>query len=537
MEGKYVKVNGKLRLNPNYNNQTTAKTTVINPKALTIVSSPNVFVEDDTIRAPKPLMDVIEVVQDDNYLNSFHTNEQLDSGELLEGLSQLFVQNEIPIGLMGHLLPLRWYVLHFVIDDSGSMTYQSNLKRGGASQYCNIQCSPDAYLSRWQEAEDRLHILFDLVAYVPVKDIIISFLNSTRKIVLTHDGKTPAEFMSYAHSEIYNVFRQVSPSNGTPLYSAMYTSINNALRSGIPTSFYFVTDGAPSGGAREIRQIENLLVSGRGNNLKLYPVTFLSCSNSPRDIEWMHESEEVSQYVATLHDFIDEQLEVYNDQGPIFPYSRGLWLLANLVATFDADGLDAMDQHVPLTKSVLDNLLGRVHSKEEYREYFVNHPTWTGGLVTRTNAYVRHRTRVFEDDYDLFLNSVTEGEIPSVIYFRSNLSSRLKRDIDNEDDNSEAIEIQNVEDDLKSARRRGQFNSNNSRLLQNIQARTQKYNSSIQNIPVAEALPYTPADDYAYPIKLNVDVRQQPISVVPSAPPMYYNGNNNSRNNQDCTIS
>ena len=105
-------------------------------------------------------------------------------------------------------------------------------------------------------------------------------------------------------------------------------------------------------------------------------------------MQWMHESEECSPYVAALHDFIDERNEVLRDQGAAFPYSRGLWLLANICAARDPNGLDAMDQHAPLTKSILDNLLGRIHSESEYRQYFQLHPTYIGGQITFTAGQV-----------------------------------------------------------------------------------------------------------------------------------------------------
>lgn len=62
------------------------------------------------------------------------------------------------------------------------------------------------------------------------------------------------------------------------------------------------------------------------------------------------------------------------DQGPAFPYTKGLWLLSNLVASISPDDLDALDESVPFSKYTLDNMLGRTHFPEEYRYYFDRNP-------------------------------------------------------------------------------------------------------------------------------------------------------------------
>lgn len=62
------------------------------------------------------------------------------------------------------------------------------------------------------------------------------------------------------------------------------------------------------------------------------------------------------------------------DQGAAFPYTKGLWLLSNLIAALNPDDLDALDENIPFTKYTLDELLGRIHSPEEYAYYFNHNP-------------------------------------------------------------------------------------------------------------------------------------------------------------------
>ena len=479
---KYINVNGIPQLNPEWQNWQSQqgneqKSTVANPScALPIVST----IEDIScagLRVPKPLQQVFDTVQSPEYVGAFKVPKNADGddifegGDILDGLSKIFDRNEIPIGLMGHLTELRWFAKEFLCDDSGSMTNPSNLLRASASIYMkNIGNPREPIMSRWQEIEDRIHIMIDLLAFVPGKPITIRFFNHEDTLVLDHYGKTPEQFAADAHQDIRTLFSKLSPTNGTPLFRAMKKSIDQAVYSQIPTMHYVLTDGSPSGEAAEIAQIENLLINGRGNRPDCHPVTFCSCSNNRRDIEWMHESEECALFVAALHDFIDEQQDVTRDQGRAFPYSRGLWLLANLAAARDPNGLDAMDQHAPLTKCVMDSLLGRVHTEVEYIQYFTSHPTYIGGLITATDN-LRHYQRIFEADYQLFLNAQVEGEIPSIIFFKSTLAGRLKGDIDNNDDNSEAREIVYVEQLLNDARRRNQFAASNAQLQRTIEMR------------------------------------------------------------------
>ena len=62
--------------------------------------------------------------------------------------------------------------------------------------------------------------------------------------------------------------------------------------------------------------------------------------------------------------------EVLKDQGVALPFTKGFYLICSLVAAFNPDDLDAMDESVPFTKATLDNLLGVQYSQESYRHYF-----------------------------------------------------------------------------------------------------------------------------------------------------------------------
>src|SRR3990167_4157723 len=130
MPSKYIFVNGVMKLNPQYKEQTS---TVANPQeALAIVSSANDIVKANELYATQTTgqemklapstISAMNTMQDTPYIERFGTAQPLDGGELLDGLYALFDKYEVPIGLVNKLLSLTEYdQLNFIIDDSGSM--------------------------------------------------------------------------------------------------------------------------------------------------------------------------------------------------------------------------------------------------------------------------------------------------------------------------------------------------------------------------------------------------------------------------------
>jgi hypothetical protein len=242
----------------------------------------------------------------------------------------------------------------------------------------------------------------------------------------------PDDFLQESHAAIRNLFTR-QPEGNTPIYQNLLNMLREANASrkvaDTRTMHYLLSDGEPNDGAEEIRWIKDLLRSP-DRFASSNPLTFLGCSNRREDYAWMHELEEVATYVAALPDYKDELLEVKGDQGSAFPYSRGFWLLCNVAASINPDDLDTLDQHEPLTKATLENLMGRGLTSDEYQQYFNLHP----------NA-----KRVFGPDYDLFLTAMRARDIPSVKLFQDTISQRLARDMDGDNDDTEAQELRYAE--------------------------------------------------------------------------------------------
>ena len=235
---KYIFVNNVMTLNPNYVPPagTAPIATTTNPNTMAIVSN---FSDMQALPAgiaqlpvPAPVQQALNTIQDDKYVAGFQAKD-VDGGILMDGLMTIFGQNEIPIGLMSKLTALQGANLHFKVDDSGSMDQPSSVKPADACAYTKANMSAGRlgdprrpFLSRWEEAEDRLHTLIELLAYVPTGPIIVSFfdhpnlqgtgIDQGAGITLLRAGKAPLQFLDEAHKLIRDLFMSHRPRGGTP---------------------------------------------------------------------------------------------------------------------------------------------------------------------------------------------------------------------------------------------------------------------------------------------------------------------------------
>lgn len=372
MPAKYIFVNGVMKKNPEYKEQVS---TVANPdEALAIVSSTNDFQQANEavgqeIKTAPATITAMTTMQDPSYLQKFAT--EVDGGDLLDGLYTFFEKHEVPVGLVNKLMTLTEYdKLDFIIDDSGSMAESTDVTIAESTDYVRKNALTsrlrdiNSKMTRWEEVEDRLHVLMDILAYLPIKMIRIHFLNRRTELKLSHLGRTPDQFSQEAHREISNAFRN-RPSSTTP----MHTILTEAFNLPGKVMHYLFTDGVPDEGVEKIGD----LVQYRKNPDR-HPLTFMSCTDNDGDAAWMKDVEEKGPMTAELDDFKSERAEVLKKQGAAFPFSRGLWLLCQLVAAINPDDLDALDEKVPFSRHTMNNLMGRELSPQEYTWYFNKHP-------------------------------------------------------------------------------------------------------------------------------------------------------------------
>jgi len=363
---KYIKINGVMKMNPEFKrwkesqNGGRPATTVASSQALPIVTNmeDHMQLNDDITSAGGkeiPLAEstnaTIEMMQEPE----ISMGAGMSPETMVDELGAILNKYEVPFGLMNKLMMLSEYqVLEFMIDDSGSMTLTSDtVDKFGRPN------------TRWGEAHTRLKEMIEILAYVPFNQVEIVFLNRQDRVSLTRQGRDPRTFLQDAYQRIDAAFAR-SASGTTPALE----KIRNSLQANPNMSIarWFFGDGVPNGGMMAQKEITRMLV--QRPNPEGNPMTFISCTNEDDQVEWMKDAEEVAPYCSESDDFRDEANEVLRDQGAALPFSKGFHLIGQLVAAMNPDDLDAMDESVPFTKSVLDNLLGIEHNEETYRHYF-----------------------------------------------------------------------------------------------------------------------------------------------------------------------
>lgn len=377
---KYIFVNGILKKNPEYVEPVASSQTYIpvaqpvtqryiDAQPIAIISSPQ-DIESITEITHQPMQmsaSTAQALENLQYTEIDNPNESS-----IDSLGALFTQYDIPLGLLYKLNLLKEYGLDFIIDDSASMTSPSNVHVHEASESMRpiIQnrlrraTRPTDKMNRLEEAENRLHVLIDILSLVSMPHIQIRFLNSPSVITLKQNNMPANEFKQMAHQQIRAQFSSLNLS-GTPVQKALEKGFQLQGR----WCHYLMNDGAPNEGSTVITQ----LITNR-RDPQDHPLTLLSCSDNERDTAWMKAVDEQAPYVAEVDDYDDEKTEVLSKQGSAFPYTKGLWLLSQLVAAISPHDLDALDENIPFTKYTFDELLGRIHSPQEYQYYFVHNP-------------------------------------------------------------------------------------------------------------------------------------------------------------------
>mmetsp|Transcript_14328 Transcript_14328/g.21458 ORF Transcript_14328/g.21458 Transcript_14328/m.21458 type:complete len:474 (+) Transcript_14328:123-1544(+) len=383
---KYIFVNGVMKLNPEYSAPSSAPASTPGKKktddsgTLAVVSSMADVAEateaqETATGTPMQLSastaETMQYMQGDEYLTQFHSGIELDGGEVLDGLTEYFVMYEVPIGMINKLRALSHYKLNFIIDDSGSMRANTDVFMSEGTEYIlrGVRPAEGQRMTRWQEAENRMHIMLDILAFIPTKQITISFLNATNVISLSRDGKSIETFRAEAHGAISNAFSTIEVKYKTPTYRVLSAAFAS---SGLPepTMHYLLTDGVPSD--QPVAAVAQLIMQRPYPDRN--PLTLMSCTNEDAEVEWMKQIEETAPFTSELDDYHDEKEEVLADQGSAFPYTKGFWIISSLVASINPDDLDAIDENLPFTKHTLDDLLGRTHSPEDYQFYFERNP-------------------------------------------------------------------------------------------------------------------------------------------------------------------
>lgn len=416
---KYISDNGVRKFNPEWHPPPTAPVAPALPfqnqaTALPIVSHPNGqqdFFDEEIVVAPsyqQALEQYNEIIVEAEAVPE-------NSESPIDQLSTVLVRYEVPAGMLSKLLMLSEFELaEIIVDDSGSMNAQTDA-RGPQGQI----------LTRWKEAKQRIEEMMEVIAYIPVAPVFyIRFLNRTQVLELQRNaGEPPQAFVERAKDALSQEFSKY-PSGTTPALEAIRASFARYPPGGKAVPRYFFGDGVPNGGAHAAQQIAQLLVHRAEPSRN--PFTFMSCTNNDEDVEWMKDCEEVAPYCSEFDDYEDESREIIKDQGKAFPYSYGLHLVGQIVAAFNPDDLDAMDESVPFTKQTLQDLMGYQVSPEEYKYYFDSFVEAQRRLPRQTHAQSSFVAKL-PTLYHEFANASLARQIPAVAEYRTQMKESQQK--------------------------------------------------------------------------------------------------------------
>lgn len=320
----------------------------------------------------------LEQIKADDYLASIGEIKKPKQDPALALINETFTRHGIPLTMLPKYLQLTDKTLHWIIDDSGSMSHRSDVywKDAGdelKKQRCDElktrkkpkDFDPNQLMTRWQEAQNRLHVMINILSCLPIKKIKISFLNRHNKIELSRGKLSPEKFRKTMHEKIQHAF-QKAPDGNTPIYKELQEAFKHKQIT------YLATDGEPSGATTE--EVSNLII-GR-TEPALHPLSLWSCTNDTKQSAWMKavEKDEDAENVSESDDLNSETAEVNKEQGIGFYYTEGLWYTCQLLAAINPDDLDLIDEGKLFSKLIFNELMGRVVSQQEYQYYFLNHP-------------------------------------------------------------------------------------------------------------------------------------------------------------------
>ncbi len=382
---QYLYADNRLAYNPEYHPANSEEPYYVPPsnQALVYLSSPQdiqaakAIMGNDMVLASN-VINAMDQLKSPEYAEKLHAKKihAKDHDAIMKQLLGNFAKYGIPIGMLSKLLEPP-HKRHFIVDDSGSMTAHTDLTFATATPYLQHRGKPGEKLTRWQEAEDRLHKLVEILAYLP-NEVTITFMNRDNEINFKHKKDVdPIKYLEKAHKKITEAFKKIpSKHDLTPTYAALKKAFDHKS----PCKVYLLTDGKPNQkGVSDEQAIENVkdLIRHRGHDdPSKFPFTILPCSDNDIDLQWTVDidNEDERGYIAQVDDLKTETAQVNQKQGFGIYYDEGLWLLCNLEAANNPHDLDKLDEDKPFTKKTFNEFFGRIMMLQEYYYYFSNHP-------------------------------------------------------------------------------------------------------------------------------------------------------------------
>ncbi|KAJ3214842.1 hypothetical protein HK099_006636 [Clydaea vesicula] len=325
---KYETINGVTLLNPCYNTWQEQKTTVMNAQsALPIISTLQDYLEyNDALKkagvCERPLSDttikVLKNIEDNTYLKKVG----IDGLELYNSIQKLFSLYEIPIGFLSKLYELeKFQMLEFVIDDSFA----------NDDTVVNDSCPLKIGKTSFETAIETMKIFIEILAYVPIERIQIKFFNRRNVISIIKKGQSPTVFIDAGIAALETALAS-TPTKSTTHYEAIKEALDDIDNEKVAKYFLFTSFPV----LKERKKIEAMIFSQ-------FDTHFLTiiCFDGNINESWNKELRCIP-FLSIIESFVIKKDKVLEDQGESIPFSRGFYLMLQLLSMLNPKDLDLM---------------------------------------------------------------------------------------------------------------------------------------------------------------------------------------------------
>lgn len=315
-----------------------------------------------------------------NHAEALH----LDGNALLQQIGAIFSKYEISFGWLKQLYEASQKTQILIIDDSGSMGAQTDILLQHAVEplrsalakrsISEVRFKRNERMTRWEEAQNRIHMIIDTLALFPDTTIHLQFLNDRDTIVLKRaPQEEPEAFRVSAHNTVLAKFEHFSPNGGTPLVP----KLKQAFAHPGTVNIIVFNDGVPNNEYSNGKMVPGRTAAAASIRDRSQPhnhsLILVPCTSKPADVEWMNDADGVPA-VAIVDDYLTEKNQVLSSHGPGISYQLGDWIVCSIAAASNPNDLDATDENLPYTKKTYESYIGRVVTPLEYMQYFQNNP-------------------------------------------------------------------------------------------------------------------------------------------------------------------
>jgi hypothetical protein len=249
--------------------------------------------------------------------------------------------NKLPITLLSMLNELKHQNIYFIIDNNISMLTPLTTSYNGLSAY--FKSSSKICYTRWNETEDNLYLLLEVLSFIHPTSIHISY-DTTDSYFYYYGGYS---FDTIYH-DLHTLFRKIIPTRETKLPIE-----KNFIYSWRSSLVYLFTD------------VEFLY-----NNL--IPMTIITSGDCTK----------TNTNITSIGSYIHERNKFHTIHGDYVNYTISIWIICVLCSAIHPTQLDLTNT---LSKETIYLLTGTIISDKDYKTIYLKQRKQNGYKIVNDN--------------------------------------------------------------------------------------------------------------------------------------------------------